>query len=55
MLTMTISIVTPQVTKLAAMFTSWLAQCQDRGCRGISHSGITHKAAQRKFCKPLIN
>jgi hypothetical protein len=44
--TMAISIFSPQATKIAQMFTSWLAQCQDRGCRTIKHSSITHRATQ---------
>lgn len=46
MLTMIISIFTPQITKVSDMFTNWLNQCRDRGCRGIKHHQITHRSAQ---------
>ena len=44
--TMFISVISPQVTKLISIVTVEFAQCYDRGCRTSNNYAITHKATQ---------
>jgi len=39
-------VIVPQITKVATIFSSKLAQCQDRGCRSAKHIGVTHRSTQ---------
>ena len=45
-ITMLGNVIVPQITKVATIFSSKLAQCQDRGCRSSKHATITHRSTQ---------
>jgi len=45
-ITMLGNVIVPQITKVATIFSSKLAQCQDRGCRSAKHIGVTHRSTQ---------
>ena len=45
-ITMLGTVIAPQINKVVTIFSSKLAQCQDRGCRSSKHVGVTHRSTQ---------